>query len=133
MPGSNTLINLANGFNAATKVRNLKNTSIGVNERFSLSKSSPEMLSEIIKTVIEYSPQSQMRSKSPQVLNAVDQSKVYLEAYRKIKSNMENTRGATPNARDIIGLMSSISPVVPVRQQQAMSKVIRIFEIMNEE
>ena len=129
MPNINAISNITSGLNAALKLRDLTKQQTGNNQRFSLSKSTPEMLSEMIKTVAEHNPSGYNRISG--VHGTVDMTSVYLSAYRELKLHLENSKSRSPKSSDMLGIMNSVKTIVPVKQQQLIEKIIKISEIIN--
>lgn len=120
-----SLENIANGFKAAHKIQNLKNSSFRSEEGMP-GQSPPELLKEMLQVLAEFSPDKYRGSLS----TSLQQSSLYADTYKNLKQHIRESSSHRAKSDDLIRTMQIMKPVLTGRNQHNIEKILKIYEIL---
>lgn len=117
---------LANGFHAAGKINNMRRSNLRGDSSNSFSSSNITVLSEMLQTIAEYSPDSHRGS----LEGTIYKSNEYINTYRNLKNHFRSVSNQKINTESFVRTLDLVKPVVNNNQQVLIEKILKVYEII---
>ncbi len=119
--------NIANGFNAANKVRDVYNSSLREEQNLSVRASNVTLLLQMLSAISEYSPEPHREV----ISRAVDRCNLYNCTYKDLKRHFGSMRGQSPSFRNFTETLGIIRPILDNGNKSVIDKILKIYEILS--
>lgn len=130
MPNYNSLINVTNYFNAATKIKNMELGDMRSGTALKKLYNSPDLLRQALKTIVDAAPASKHRT-DINIHNRIDKGTKMLSTYHELNSRINKTRASDINIKDVIDVARIVKPILKNDVQTNIQKIVEIYEIIN--
>ncbi|MCX7710649.1 MAG: hypothetical protein N2484_12480 [Clostridia bacterium] len=121
------LESIANSIHAANRIKSLQSQTRDNAARSSIPIDNIALLSEIIQSVAQYSPQN-YRSPLSDTSNICRQ---YCNTYRSFKQHIRSARRQGVNKETFVTSLSILEPVLDHRKKAAIAKIMKIYDLFN--
>lgn len=120
------LEHLANGFNAAGKINNMRKSQSRDDSNNSLSPNNLNAIREMLQTIAEFSPEYHRKP----LEGTIYKSNEYINTYRDLKHHFRSVSKQRVDAESFVKTLGIIKPVVNNNQQVMIEKLLRVYEIL---
>lgn len=118
---------IANGIQAAGRIKKLFRENTRGGDEAAIMPSSVSTLNEVLEVIAEYSPGFRRQA----INDTVIKSNMLSDTYRSLKTNFSNAREGKLDRESVLKTLSAIRPMVSERQKLLIDKVLKIYEILN--
>ncbi len=115
--------NIANGFYAASKIKNMQ---IGASrKKAGLREESIPLISEVLQVIAEHSPHMYKNT----LHHSASRTKIYGETYMNLREHLNNPESRRPDRHNFVRFIRILNPILNERQRIIADKIMKLYEI----
>jgi hypothetical protein len=121
------LDNIANGFYAAGKIRDVYQSNLRSDNTAAVRASSTDLLGQILNIITQYSPEKHQEP----LKRTLQKSSTYIETYKSLKQHMKTPESRSMSRHNFVHTLMLMSPILSNRRQLMVEKVLKLYELFD--